>query len=175
MPPIFQVNNYKPWAPPHGKPFPPHKSPNSHSQRTSNSPCPEHRPESLPSTLPIPQHHLPVRPPAEVCMHLSLKTRPYAPLSPRNHTGEIPITPPNTRSLESAKHSTTPPRKLAPHTPQTPHTSNADRAHCDSQEVTGTLTDISGDPGGFTEAALPSPSISSLEDSFEEIFRLADM
>jgi hypothetical protein len=98
MPPIFQVNNYKPWAPPHGKPFPPHKSPNSHSQRTSNSPCPEHRPESLPSTLPIPQHHLPVRPPAEVCMHLSLKTRPYAPLSPRNHTGEVPITPPNRKA-----------------------------------------------------------------------------
>lgn len=174
MPPIFQVNNLKPWAPPNGKPFPPPKPPHSRSQRTSNSPCPETCHESRPSTLPIPQHRLPVRPPAEVCMHLSTKTRLYAPLSPRNHTGEIPIPPPNTLRLESAKHGTSS-RELAPHTPQTPHTSTPDRAQHDSQEVTGTPTELSCFPGDITEAGLPSPSISSLEDNFEEISRLPDI
>ncbi|KAF7184760.1 hypothetical protein CNMCM7691_006253 [Aspergillus felis] len=139
MPPIFQVNNFKP--------FPPHKSPNSGSQRASNSPCPEPRPESLPSTLPIPQHHLPVRPPAEVCMHLSTKSRAYA----------------------------TSPCKLAPHPPQTPHTSTQDRAHCDSQGATGTPTELSCFPGDIMEAGLPSPSISSLDDSFEEMFGFPDI
>jgi hypothetical protein len=165
MTPTFQVNNFKPWAPPRRKPFSPHRSPYPRSERTSDSPYPRPCHESLPSTLPFPKHHLPVRPPAEVCMNSSTNTRPCAP-------GEIPAEPPSTISLKKAKHGTTPPRKIAP---QTPHASTPDTAsHCDSRENTGTPTELPCFPRGITEAVLPSPSISTLDDGLEEIFRLPD-
>jgi hypothetical protein len=168
MLPTFHMNNFKPWAPPHGKPFLPHKPLNSRSPRTSNLPHPKPRHDSFPSTLPFPKHHLPARPPAKVCVHISTNTQPRTPLSSQFQPQEISVPPLNTPYSENPKQGTT-----SPHDPA-PHTSNSDPiSPCDFQEI----TDIPIEPPFFrgediAEDGLPSPSISSSDDSLEEFFRL---
>jgi hypothetical protein len=165
--PTFHMNNSKPWAPPLRKPFSPHESVNSRSPRTSNLPRPKPRHDSFPSTLPLPKHHLPVRPPAEVCVHISTKTRPCTPLSSQFQPQEISVPPLSTPYSENPKQGTT-----SPHD-QAPYTSNSDPiSPCDLQEI----TDIPIEPpffrGDTGEDGLLSPSISSSDDSSEEFFRL---
>ncbi|KAL3482931.1 hypothetical protein BJX62DRAFT_231334 [Aspergillus germanicus] len=62
-------------APLPAKPCPPHRTLNACSPQTLNIPNLEPCHVLLPSTLPPPKHHLPVRPPAEVCVHVSAKTQ----------------------------------------------------------------------------------------------------
>ncbi|EYE98086.1 uncharacterized protein EURHEDRAFT_269468 [Aspergillus ruber CBS 135680] len=73
MPPTFHLTNFKLWACPYRKPFSPYRSPNTCTPRTQKSPHPKPYYASLPNTLPLPKHHLPARPPAEACMHISAK------------------------------------------------------------------------------------------------------
>lgn len=120
MLPTFHMNNFKPWAPPHTKPFSPHESLNSRSSRTSNLPRPKPRHDSFPSTLPFPKHHLPAPPPAEVCVHISTNTPPRTPLSSQFQPQEISVPPLSTPYSENPKQGTT-----SPHDPA-PRTSNSD-------------------------------------------------
>lgn len=81
MLPAFHMNSFKPWAPPSRKPSPPRKSPKPCSPRTQNlrrsKPCHD----SFPRTLPPPKHHLPARPPAEVCVPTRADTQSCPPPS----------------------------------------------------------------------------------------------
>ncbi|KAL4997779.1 hypothetical protein BDV10DRAFT_194948 [Aspergillus recurvatus] len=94
MLPTFHMNSFKPWAPPPSrKPSPPRKSPKPCSPRNKNlrrsKPCHD----SFPRTLPPPRHHLPARPPAEVCVPTSADTQPcpppHATASPNNSAPHI--------------------------------------------------------------------------------------
>ncbi|KAL5333657.1 hypothetical protein BJX70DRAFT_392006 [Aspergillus crustosus] len=76
MLPTFHINNFKPWALSHQKPFLQHKSSNPCSTRTQNPPRPKDCHDSPRSTLPPPKHHLPARPPAEVCVSSNATPKP---------------------------------------------------------------------------------------------------
>ncbi|KAL4861670.1 hypothetical protein BDV12DRAFT_179919 [Aspergillus spectabilis] len=153
MLPTFHMNKFKPWPPPHQKPFPPHKSLN---------PC-------SPSTLPPPKHHLPVRPPAEACVPSSTNPRLYTPLNPQSKPREISEPPSNTSSLEKAKHG---PTFLQGSIAQT---TNSDLlSPCDSLKNIDTSIEPPSFRGDATENGFSSPSTSSSDNSLEESFRLAD-
>ncbi|KAL4865554.1 hypothetical protein BDV12DRAFT_188135 [Aspergillus spectabilis] len=139
------MNNFKPWAPPHRKPFSPHKSLNPCSPRPKNP---------LPSTLPLPKYHLPARPPAEVCVHISANTQPCTALSSQLQPREISVPQPNTYS-ENPRRSA-----MSPHDSAS-HISDLDPiAPCDFQDNTGILIELPAFRGDFAED--------------EEFFRLPD-
>lgn len=102
----------------------------------------------LPSTLPPPKHHLPARPPAEVCVHVSANTQ-----------------------LESETFG----RSTASRRSSVPHVPAPDLIRpCYPQDETRTPTE----PPGFQEddaaRKVPSPSTSSSTDSLEDFFRIPD-
>ncbi|KAL4861181.1 hypothetical protein BDV12DRAFT_204268 [Aspergillus spectabilis] len=160
MPPTFHMNSFKPWAPPHRKPFPPHKSPTSCSPSAQNLPRPKPYHDSPRSTLPRFKHNLPARPPAEVCVPTNADTQ----FQPQ----EIPASKPHTYS-ETPKHGTTSLNDLASHVSEPdviPHYNPQDN------------TDIPNEPppfrGDFEEHGIPSPSISSPDEDLEEFLRPSD-
>ncbi|KAL5335553.1 hypothetical protein BJX70DRAFT_390580 [Aspergillus crustosus] len=138
--PTFQMNNFKPWAPPHQRPFAQHKSSNLCSIRTQNPPR---------STLTPLKHDLPARPLVKVCV--STNTGIWLsslPLSSQSQPRDITALEPHTYS-ETPKHNKNP-NNLAPYFRDPPSL-------------------VLGDSG---EANLLSPSVSGLDDSLEEFFRL---
>lgn len=166
MPPTFYMNNFKPWARSYRKPSPPKKPPNPCTARIPKSPCPKSYHASLPSTLPLTKHHLPARPPAKVCMHISANTRLSTPSSSQSQTLEISVPEQNT-CLETPEHRMVSPHDSAPHFPDLDSI-----PCCDIQDN----TDIPIEPptfwGDSADNGPSSPSISSSDDSLEEFFRL---
>ncbi|KAL4997895.1 hypothetical protein BDV10DRAFT_194731 [Aspergillus recurvatus] len=168
MLPTFHMNNFKPWAP-HRKPFPPHRSPKPCSPSTQNLPRPKPYHNSFSSTLPPATHHLPARPPAEVCVSTNAGIRPCpSPSSSQCQLWETTAPEPHTYS-ETLKHDKNP-NDLAPHLKDVDMTSR-----CGLQDNTGIPTEppslVQGDSA---EAGLSSPSVSGSDDSLEEFFRLPD-
>lgn len=161
MPPTFHMNNFKLWAPPHRKPFSQYKSPNPCSPIIQNLPRPKPY-NSLSGTLPLRKHHLPARPPAEVCVHISANSQPCTP--PR----QISIPQPNTYS-ENPKHGAASPHDLAPHISDPNPIPNRD-----PQDDTSIPIEPPTFRGDFAEDGLSSPSLSSSDDSLEEFFRPPD-
>ena len=168
MPPTFPMNNFKPWARSYRKPFSSNKSPNPYTARTQKPPRPKPYHDSLPSTLPLPKHHLPARPPTEVCVHISANTQPCTPSISQSQPLEISV-PEQNACPETPEHGITSPHDSAPHLPDPDPI-----PRCDIQDD----TDISVEPPSFrgdsAENGLSSPSISSSDDSLEEFFRLPD-
>ena len=162
------MNNFKPWACSYRKPFSPYKSPNPCTPRTLKSPRPKPYHDSLPSTLPLPKHNLPARPPAEVCVHISANIQPCTSSSSQSQPLEISVPEQNTY-LETPEHSTTSPHDSAP------HFSDPDPiSRCDIQDDTDIPIEPPAFQGDSAENALSSPSISSPDDNLEEFFRLPD-
>ncbi|KAL2871267.1 uncharacterized protein BJX67DRAFT_219589 [Aspergillus lucknowensis] len=167
----FPVNRFKPWALPPRKPFPPHKTPNKCSPRSQKPP---HRKPSYgfpSSTLTPPKHHLPARPPAEVCVHVSASTQPCTPSNCQIQTREVslPDSEPNTFS-EKPEYGAASPRDLGPHIPAPDPI-----PCCDPQDNAGIPTEPPAFRGDDAEDSLSPPSISSSDnDSLEEFFGLPD-
>ncbi|KAL4940069.1 hypothetical protein BDV06DRAFT_213770 [Aspergillus oleicola] len=124
---------------------------------------------SFKPTLPPPKHHLPARPPAEVCVPTNADTQPCPPPSssqfqPRGITAPVPYT-----HSETPSHTTASPNNSAP------HISEPDMiTRCDLQDNTGIPTEPAPFRGDFAGDGLSSPSISSSGDSLEELLRLPD-
>lgn len=168
MLPTFHLNNFKPWATPHRKPFSPHKSPIPSTPRTQKLPCPKPFYTFLPSTLPIPKHHLPARPPAEVCVHASANAQPRIPLTSQFQPRQTSKPQPNTYS-ENPKYGVASPHDSAPYISDL-----GPIPRCDLKDDTGIPIEPPAFRGDFAEDGLSSPSISSSDDSLEEFFRLPD-
>ena len=168
MPPTFHMNNFKPWSHSYRKPFSPYKSPNPYTLRTQKSPHPKPYHDSLPSTLPLPKHNLPAQPPAKVCMHINTNTPSCTSSSSQSQPLEISVPEQNTY-LGTPEHSTTSPHDSAPHFSDL-HPNSC----CNIQDDTDILIELPTFWGDSAENALSSPSISSLDDSLEELFRLLD-
>jgi hypothetical protein len=148
MLPAFQINNFKPWTPLPAKPCPPHRTLNACSPRTSITPNPEPCHVLLPGTLPPPKHHLPARPPAEVCVHVSANTQ-----------------------LESETFE----RSTASRQSSVPHVPAPDLIRpCYAQDETRTPTEPPGFQADDAARNVPSPSASSSTDSLEDFFRMPD-
>ncbi|KAL4780204.1 hypothetical protein BJX76DRAFT_338559 [Aspergillus varians] len=149
------MNNFKPWAPPTRKLFLPYKLPNSCSSGPQNPPCPKTYCNSFSITLPPPKHHLPARPPAEVCVHVSANSQWCTPLSSQFQPGEISTSEPNTY-LENPKLGTPSPHRSA--------------LHVSDPDPNDTDIPIEPPPfrGDSAEDGLSSPSKSSSDDSLEE-------
>ncbi|KAL4923024.1 SANT/Myb-like DNA-binding domain-containing protein [Aspergillus undulatus] len=150
MLPIFHMNNFKPWAPPHRRPFMQHKSSNPCSPRTQNAPG---------STLPPPKHHLPARPPAEVCVSTNAGIRPCpSPSSSQCQPRETTAPEPH-RYSEMTGHDKNP-NDLAP------HLKDADMvSRCELRDNTGTPTEPPPLFRGDSAAdGLSSPSVSNSDD-----------
>ncbi|KAL2845902.1 hypothetical protein BJY01DRAFT_234802 [Aspergillus pseudoustus] len=166
MLPTFHMNSFKPWTPPPTKPFLPHKTPRNPRPPSSLRPTPSRG--SPPSTMPLPKHHLPARPPAEACVFAS---------SPSSSSSHIQIRETLRSDPESKTFSEEPdrgavsPRNLVPHI-QAPAPDPMSR--CDPQDNAG----ISTEPPAFREDyagdGLSPPSISSSDNSLEESFRPPD-
>lgn len=149
MVPTFHMNDFRPWAPPRKKLFSPHKSLNSPPPRTQNTARPKPYHNAPSSTLSVPKHHLPARPPAEVCVHQ-------------------PCTPLNTDS-EDPKHGPAPLQDLSP------HILDPDPIpHSDLQYDTIISIEPPAFRGDFAEESPSSPSASGSDDSLEGFFRLPD-
>ncbi|KAB8256813.1 hypothetical protein BDV32DRAFT_90643 [Aspergillus pseudonomiae] len=166
--PTFHINNFKPWAPPHTKPFPPHKSLTSRAPRTPiptpklDTPPPyKPRHDSFPSTLPTPKHCLPARPPAEVCLRISADTRPCT-LNSQPPLRECSIPLPNTLSSKIPEHGT-----ISTCYP-VDRTSNSDPIPpCYLEDITDAPIEPPFLPEDTAGVGQSSPSTSS-EDSLEE-------
>ena len=168
MPPTFHMNNFKPWSCSYRKPFSPYKSPNPYTLRTQKSPHPKPYHDSLSSTLPLPKHNLPARPPAEVCMHINANTQVCTSSSSQSKPLEISVPEQNTYP-ETPDHSTTSPHDSAP------HFSDPDPIPCcNIQDNTAIPIKPPAFWGDSAENSLSSPSISNSDDSLEEFFRLPD-
>ncbi|CEL10095.1 hypothetical protein ASPCAL13222 [Aspergillus calidoustus] len=148
MLPAFQINNFKPWTPLPAKPCPPHRTLNACFPRTSITPNPEPSHVLLPGTLPPPKHHLPARPPAEVCVHVSANTQ-----------------------LESETFG----RSTASRQSSMPHVPAPDLIRpCYAQDDTRTPTEPPGFQADDAARNVPSPSASSSTNSLEDFFRMPD-
>ncbi|KAL4778267.1 hypothetical protein BJX76DRAFT_352752 [Aspergillus varians] len=125
--------------------------------------------DSLPRALPPPKHHLPARPPVEVCVPTSADTQPCPPPSssqfqPRKVTAPEPRT-----YTEAPKHGTASPNDSAPLVPEP-----VIITRCDLQVNTGIPTEPPPFRGDSTEDGLSPPSIFSSGVSLEELLRLPD-
>lgn len=169
MLPTFHLNNFKPWAPPNRKPLPPQKSPNSCSPSTQNPPRTKIYHNSITSTLPSPKHHLPARPPAEVCVLANAGSQSCLPPSnPRSEPREITAPEPHTYP-GILRRGTKAPNDLAAHSSEPDVVSR-----CNLQENTGISTKPPPFRGDTAEDGLSSPSISSSGNCLEELLRLPD-
>ncbi|KAL4977393.1 hypothetical protein BDW66DRAFT_158998 [Aspergillus desertorum] len=140
MLPTFPINNFKPWAPPPTKPL--HRTPSICSPRTQNSPHPRPSHALPPSTLPLPKHHLPARPPAEVCMNEISRLESEQSLFP-----------------EISKYDTAS-RNSVPHVPA------ADpNHHCNSQDNTENPAEPPAFRGDYTARGLSSPRFLRLPEA----------
>ncbi|KAL6229070.1 hypothetical protein BDW75DRAFT_235477 [Aspergillus navahoensis] len=129
------MNSFKQWAPPPKKPILPKKT--------------RH-------------HHLPARPPAEVCMLVSADTQLYTPsMRPDSESKTFP------EKLDRGAS----PRDSVPHN-QAPAPDPISR--CDLQDNAGTSTELPAFRGDYAEDGLSSRSILSSDDSLEESFRPRD-
>lgn len=160
MLPTFHMNNFKPWAPPTRKPFSPHKLPNPCSSGPQNLRRPKPYHNSFPITLPPSKHHLPARPPAEVCVHVSANSQRCTPLSSQFQPGEISTSEPNTYS-ENPKLGT-----------PSPHGSALHVLCSDLQDDADIPIEPPSFRGDSAEDDLSSPSKSSSDDSLEEFIGL---
>ncbi|KAL3470248.1 hypothetical protein BJX99DRAFT_52329 [Aspergillus californicus] len=158
MMPTFQMNNFKPWAPPHRRPFAQHKSSNLCSTRTQNPPR---------STLTPLKHDLPARPPVEVCVSTNAGIWPSpSPSSSQSQPRDTTAPEPHTYS-EIPKHDKNP-NDLAPHLRDADMISRRDlRVNTDTPTEPPSLV-----LGDSVEVNLSSPSVSGSDDSLEEFFRL---
>ncbi|KOC10145.1 hypothetical protein AFLA70_213g001551 [Aspergillus flavus AF70] len=144
--------------------------PNAHSPRSQKPPHPKPSYDSLPSTLPLPKHHLPARPPAEVCVHVSANTQPCTPSSSQTQTRETSVPGPESNTVsEEPKYGATSPRDLMPHIP-----APGPIPRCGPRDNTSISTEPPAFQGDYAEYTLSSPSISSSDDSLEEFLRLPD-
>ncbi|KAL4748275.1 hypothetical protein BDW72DRAFT_205788 [Aspergillus terricola var. indicus] len=167
MLPTFPINNFKPWAPPPTKLL--HRTPSIRSLRTPNSPQPKSSHILPQSTLPLPKHHLPVRPPVEVCMNVSANSQPHTPPSSETQIQEISRLESEQSSFSEISDYDTASRNSVPHVPA------ADPNHCcNSQDDTETPAEPPAFRGDYTASDLSSPSISSSNDSIEEFLRLPE-
>ncbi|KAL4811698.1 hypothetical protein BDW67DRAFT_12758 [Aspergillus spinulosporus] len=159
MLPTFPINNFKPWAPPPTKSR--HRTPSIHSLKPPNSPHPKPSHALPPSTLPPPKHHLPPRPPAEVCVNISAGGRPGTPSGSQTQ---------ETSRLESEQ-------CLIPETGKhdtVSHNSVSPIHRCNSQDDTEAPAEPPAFSGDYAARGLSSPSTSSSNDSIEEFLRLPD-
>ena len=168
MPPTFHMNNFKLWARSYRKPFLSYKSSNPYTSRTQKSPCPKPYHDSLLSTLPLPKHNLPAWPPAEVCVHINANTQLCTSSSSQSQPLEISVPEQNTY-LETPEHGTTSPHDSAPHFSD-PHSNSC----CNIQDDTDIPIKLPTFWRDLVDNVLSSPSISSSDDSLEELFRFPD-
>ncbi|KAL4759744.1 uncharacterized protein BDW70DRAFT_78109 [Aspergillus foveolatus] len=167
MLPTFPINNFKPWAPPPTKPL--HRTPSIRSLRAPNSPQPKSSHVLPPSTLPLPKHHLPARPPAAVCMNVSASSQPCTPSNSQTQIREISRLESEQSSRPETSEYDTASRNSVPHIPA------ADpNHHCNPQDDTETPAELLAFRGDYTARGLSSPSISSSNDSIEEFLRLPE-
>lgn len=172
MVPTFHMNDFRPWAPPRKKLFSPHKSLNSPPPRTQNTARPKPYHNAPSSTLSVPKHHLPARPPAEVCMHIGANTQLCEPTSSQFQPREVSPREPDIYS-ENVRRRTTTPHESTPHIPD-PEPDLIFRS--DLQGVSNIDKPVEPPPsrGDFVEDGLSSPSLSISDDSLEKFFRLPD-
>lgn len=179
--PPFHVNGFKPWVPSPVKPHPSHrihKAPNSWRYPTpvsasSSSPSqPPNRDPTKQCSLAAqnPKHHpLPTRPPAEVCVPANAK--PCSPRSPRRPTNGRSWHVSNSLSTKNSNcHTTTSNvgnNDTYPASPDLLGDVGDMTAHVPSE-----LPSLEGEGAALDD--LPSPSISSLEDSLGQYFQLPD-
>ena len=167
MLPTFPINNFKPWAPHPTKLL--HRTPSIRSLRTPNSPQPKSSHILPQSTLPLPTHHLPARPPVEVCMNVSANSQPHTPSSSETQKREISRLESEQSSFPEISEYDTASRNSVPHFPA------ADANHCcNSQGNTESPAEPPAFRGDYTASGLSSPSISSSNDSIEEFLRLSE-
>ncbi|KAL6228640.1 hypothetical protein BDW75DRAFT_246506 [Aspergillus navahoensis] len=155
MLPAFQINNFRPWTPLPTKPFPPHRTLTACSPRIQSPPSPEPYHVPPPSTLPLLKHHLPARPPPEVCVHVSANTQ---------------LESEQSSFLEKSGNGAASQSNSVPHAPALDLIH-----HCDPQDTAGTLAEPPGVQGDYRARDLPSPSTSGSADSLEEFLRLPDV
>ncbi|KAL4899377.1 hypothetical protein BDW74DRAFT_171554 [Aspergillus multicolor] len=169
MLPTFHINSFKPWAPPSAKPFSQHRIPSICSPRTQNFPHPKPTHVLPPSTLPLPKHHLPARPPAEVCMNVSASSQPCTPSSPQTQVWEISRLESEESSFPEISEYDTASSNSVPYVPA------ADPSHrCNPQDDTEIPAEPRAFRGDYTARGLSSPSISSSNNSIKEFLRLPD-
>ncbi|KAL3449170.1 hypothetical protein BJX65DRAFT_294688 [Aspergillus insuetus] len=133
--------------------------------------------DSLPSTLPLPKHHLPARPPAKVCVLVSANTQLFTISSlPSSHLQTRELLNPNLELntfSEEPNHGVASLRNLVPYI-QAPALAPDPISHCDPQENDGISTKAPAFWGDYAEDGLLSPSILSLDNSLEESFQPPD-
>jgi hypothetical protein len=168
---VFRTDNFKTCTPPFRT-----RSPSKHSRLhppSNEFPAIKLFQSPLPKALPLPKHQLPVRPPAEVCVHASAVTPsgtfrcPQSPpqKSSRLHSATTPAISSDTQHAERLEQS--PRNRASP-------SSNPDLAS--SRRVHDAI-DASIDAPFFPEDALryiSSPSVSSSDESWQEFLQLAD-
>ncbi|KLJ13699.1 hypothetical protein EMPG_11380 [Blastomyces silverae] len=162
--------SFRPWVPPHPKPPPSHKPLYSSTASRSPPPSPHHDPPR--STLPLPKHHLPARPPAEVCVPSSIDTRPgsLSALKLQPQPRQISLPPSSTPAPESLKQGGSPPHDSA-------HTSSNSLplSTYDPQDPAPLPVALPLLEGETTEANPSSPSATIPDGSLEEFPRLPDL
>ncbi|EFW16402.1 hypothetical protein D8B26_005740 [Coccidioides posadasii str. Silveira] len=164
MPPPAPFNptlyaNFKPWAPPHPK------SLNSHALVASCSlpskSCHDSPRNTPRNTLPPPKHHLPARPPAEVCMSFSTNTKPYTPSASQSQArGSIP--PPSMPSSESPERGPSYPHDPLQVIPNSPRI-----VACNTRDPTTPPDELPPLEEGATGPGPSSPSTTSSDGSLE--------
>jgi hypothetical protein len=170
MLPTFHMNSFKPWAPPPRKPFPPHEMPTACNPRPPSPLHPETSHDSPPNTLPLPKHHLPARPPAEVCVLVSANTQLYTPSSSHIQTWETWRQDSELKTFsEEPGRGAASPRNLVPHIQASDQIPSYD-----PQDDTSISTEPPAFRGDYAQDGLSSLSISSSDDSLEESFRPLD-
>ncbi|KAL5048491.1 hypothetical protein BDW71DRAFT_196136 [Aspergillus fruticulosus] len=152
------------------KPFPPQKTCNTCSPKHPKPPYPKPCHGSPLSTLPLPKHHLPPRPPAEVCVYVSANNQPCTVSNSQIQPQERPTADSEPRTyLEIPGHGAASPCNLVPHIPA-PDSSPP----CDPRDSSSVSTEPPTFWADKAEDDLSPPSISCSEDSLEEFSRLPD-
>lgn len=161
--------NFKRWAPPYPKLLSSHRSLPSHSSVSRCSPPSKPCHDSPRSTLPAPKHHLPARPPAEVCVPSSTNTEQCTPSASQTRAREISIPPPRMPSSESPEHGPSFPHDPAHLTPSSPQI-----AVCNTQDPAAPPDEPPPLEGGVTGPSPSSPdaTTTSSNGSLEEFLTL---
>ncbi|RHZ50302.1 uncharacterized protein CDV56_103720 [Aspergillus thermomutatus] len=172
MLPVFHADNFKAWTPPF-RTRPPSKHSRLHPP-SNESPAIKLHHSPLPKALPLPKHQLPVRPPAEVCVHASAVTPsgtfrgPQSPPQKPSRLHSAKTTPATSSDTQHAERLEQSPRNRAS------PSSNPDLAT--SRKVHDAI-DASIDAPFSPEDALryiSSPSVSSSDESWQEFLQPAD-
>ncbi|KAL2782958.1 hypothetical protein BJX66DRAFT_345378 [Aspergillus keveii] len=173
MLPTFHMNSFKPWAPPPTKPFLPQKTSQSCNPRSPSPLRPKPSRDSHLSTLPLPKHHLPARPPAEVCVLVGANAPPLPSGSSSSHLQTRETLRPDSASKtfsEEPDRGAAALRNLVPRI-QAPAPAPDPISRCDPQDNAGNSTEPPAFRGDYAEDGLSPPSTSSSDKSLEESFR----